>query len=467
VRSERIGKHKKSVLDTVRVLSEVLKDSADPNRTASVLTILDLAVLLRSLKSTEAQQAVLKRVGVLSVRDQDLAVGLFRELHLARSRFQQSVFVECRWRTLPPPGYLDLARALKLNVYSGSRLRPSVTSTPPRLFAAAVKSSPGSGCGNTNGGAALLKESSTPPCPSSKGAQREGPRAHIQLDIMGADKLSPASMRRGAQEGEQEADRKPGLRISLLLPPAPSSPSSSSSPATALVGPLNVVKRLTRDFGDKTLNPRFDTKFVVPLPVPRVLLPGSGSEFRPLMEWWAGGVLKVEVLDGERFNRDHFLGEIDLLLSQFLLSPVLSGTFPLTKQSVGDRVSGTITVAAYLHLPETPITASPSPAVSVLNETTDEDEGEGVGAVEPPVKMIAQSVRASRQRIPRKITSPITIPPLPPTPVPQPTSNADEVRRKKISECLDGLDALTGSTDELLLLASKLTRAVGKQKSSP
>jgi hypothetical protein len=183
------------------------------------------------------------------------------------------------------------------------------------------------------------------------------------------------------------------------------------------------------------------------------------------MEWWASGVLKIEVLDGERFNRENFLGEVDLLLSQFLLAPVMAGTFPLAKQSVGDRVSGTITVAAYLHLPETPATASPPPTLSVLSEET--DAGFSASAVEPPVKMISQSVR---QRIPRKVTSPITIPPLPPAPEPlpepRPISNADQVRRKQISECLVGLDALTGSTDELLLLASKLTRG-GKQKTSP
>ena len=464
VRSERVAKLKKAVTETHAVLAEVLRDPIDPNRApASVVTILDLAVLIRSLKSTEHKQTVLRRVG-LSIRDQDLAVGLFRELQLARSRFQQSVFLGCRWRALPPPGYLDLTKALKLNVYSESRVRPSVTSTPPRLFTAAAKCSPGSGS------AGLLKESSTPPCLPSKGARREGPRAHIQLDVMGADKLSPASMRRGAQEGELEADRKPGLRISLLLPPAPSSSSSSSSssPATTFVGPLVVVKRLSRDFGDKTLNPRFDTTFVVPLPVPLALYGSKSSlksDFRPLMEWWASGVLKIEVLDGERFNRENFLGEVDLLLSQFLLAPVMEGTFPLAKQSVGDRVSGTITVAAYLHLPETPATASPPPTLSVLSE-----ERFYESAVEPPVKMIAQSVRASRQRIPRKVTSPITIPPLPPAPAPlpepRPISNADQVRRKQISECLVGLDALTGSTDELLLLASKLTRG-GKQKTSP
>ena len=80
---------------------------------------------------------------------------------------------------------------------------------------------------------------------------------------------------------------------------------------------------------------------------------------KPLLHWWSSGCLQVDVMDGERFNQEIFLGQVILLLTGFLVllkSPdelEIVGSFPLEKRAghPSDRVSGTIRLAAYLHVP--------------------------------------------------------------------------------------------------------------------
>lgn len=76
--------------------------------------------------------------------------------------------------------------------------------------------------------------------------------------------------------------------------------------------------------------------------------------------------MKIEVFDAERFNEEIFLGEVSLLISNFLvpkklpfgpganrLTPIhIKGIFPLNKIQATDRVSGSISLDAYLHFPD-------------------------------------------------------------------------------------------------------------------
>jgi len=81
-----------------------------------------------------------------------------------------------------------------------------------------------------------------------------------------------------------------------------------------------------------------------------------------LLTNWADGIIRIEVLDGERFNTDVFLGSTSILLSSFCVAPQrskeqgsvreISGSFALEKAHITDRVSGSLFVHAYLHWPE-------------------------------------------------------------------------------------------------------------------
>ena len=119
---------------------------------------------------------------------------------------------------------------------------------------------------------------------------------------------------------------------------------------------------------------------------------GSGSALydhacNALLEYWSHGVIKIQIVDGERFNEDIFLGEVTLPLSAFLVNPwhqstpitttisithdpsgrvacysspsqsspgllQIAGTYPMSKIRPSDRVSGTLTLRAALRLPE-------------------------------------------------------------------------------------------------------------------
>ena len=388
-----------------------------------------------------------------------------------------------------------------------------------------------------------------PPCPASRGPQRGlGSRAHIQLEVLGADRLCAA--RKKQVPGGGTPDRKPGLRVTLLLPPVPVAVAASGAGAGAgagksgvggggsgvAVGPLSAVKKLSRDFTTATLHPRWDTTLHVPLPVPKSLLPtpelfvpasspakqrtpeveaqgeapllADARAYTALLDWWAGGVLRVEVVDGERFNSEIFLGQADLLLSQFLLNSSMGGTIPLAKASASDRVTGNITLHAYLHLPELSANADPlrpqlASGASLVTPSVTHSPSLGAGAGEQgeapaqPLR-IAKSVRMSQPRhktpspsvsvlravSPVRTDSPsasasasaaaagssATEPSSPPPPPPPPPSSrlpsaVETARRVQISQCLDGLDEVAASTDALLgLINSKMRRPAGQPR---
>lgn len=141
------------------------------------------------------------------------------------------------------------------------------------------------------------------------------------------------------------------------------------------------VQQETRDFHATTLNPQFDTSFALILPCNRAILssilageecaalspPGSScSELtdalynlicRALLQWWAQGSILIEVFDGERFNTEIFMGHVELLLSGFMVAIKkaddleMKGSFQLCKSKPTDRVSGSVKLHAYLHVP--------------------------------------------------------------------------------------------------------------------
>ena len=199
-------------------------------------------------------------------------------------------------------------------------------------------------------------------------------KPHIQLDILAADKLMPASKGPISRDinGSRIPDRKPCIRITLYFP-------------------NNIEKRPAyktgRDFTITTLNPRWNSTFYLPLSCPRQIVQAALDECvetgiditshsdallskvnKALVEWWSSGFISIQVIDGERFNEDIFLGEVTLLLSAFLVPPgsnkthaplisvdnqkckSIHGTFPLSKLHAHDRVSGSIKLASYLHL---------------------------------------------------------------------------------------------------------------------
>ena len=198
-------------------------------------------------------------------------------------------------------------------------------------------------------------------------------KPHIQLDILAADKLMPASKGPISRDinGCRIPDRKPCLRITLYFP-------------------NNIEKRPAyktgRDFTVTTLNPRWNSTFYLPLSCPRQVIQGALDECvesgidianpndvvvskvnKALVDWWSSGFISIQVIDGERFNEDIFLGEVTLLLSAFLVPPAsksnapvktvdndkcksMHGTFPLSKLHAHDRVSGSLKLASYLHL---------------------------------------------------------------------------------------------------------------------
>jgi hypothetical protein len=139
------------------------------------------------------------------------------------------------------------------------------------------------------------------------------------------------------------------------------------------------VQQETRDFHTTTLNPQFDTSFSLILPCNRAILNSiilaageesiggsSCSELtdtlynlicRALLQWWSQGSILIEVFDGERFNTEIFMGHVELLLSGFMVAIKkaddleMKGSFQLCKSKPTDRVSGSVKLHAYLHVP--------------------------------------------------------------------------------------------------------------------
>ena len=145
---------------------------------------------------------------------------------------------------------------------------------------------------------------------------------------------------------------------------------------------------------DATLNPTWQESLIIPLPTPKSLLPSAHYEqnksdsspplaqlpltsYRELLQFWGLGSLRIEIVDTDRFNSDIHLGEVTLLLSSLMSTTYasgrrqstsssssfstpttnsqhqleMSGTYPLSKGEGSSRVSGTVTLRAYTHLP--------------------------------------------------------------------------------------------------------------------
>ena len=72
------------------------------------------------------------------------------------------------------------------------------------------------------------------------------------------------------------------------------------------------------DSHEVTLDPVWNDTTYVPLPVPVSSSPTCAplSAEVLLREYWSRGTVKVEVLDGDRFNEDTHLGEVRLLIAR-------------------------------------------------------------------------------------------------------------------------------------------------------
>ena len=128
-----------------------------------------------------------------------------------------------------------------------------------------------------------------------------------------------------------------------------------------------------------TLNPQWNSTFILNLPSPRSVVqaitttpellqlynqnsPLSDAAYdaitKALLQWWSLGIVTIEVFDGERFNQEIFMGFFDLLLNGFMVlikkpeDLEIKGSFQLCKQKPTDRISGNIKLHAFMHTPE-------------------------------------------------------------------------------------------------------------------
>lgn len=487
--------------DTLRVLNDILHPSSVliPNRASNVSRsqnlIMTLGVISKIMKN-KGDARLLEQYGV-SPSDRDLAINLLRQFQINKSRLHDLIFCSSRWRSLPHPGYLDISRSIKINV-SLCKRKALTSNLPPRNASTDFPSSSSASRPIEHSASASMHTpprslrsvdtSLSPPCPPPKGPYRAGPRAHIQLDILGADNL--CTTRRS--NVSDVPNRKPCLRISLLLPAVPAKASGAGA------NELSIVRKISREFPIQTLHPRWDCTVHVPLPCPKGLYPSDDDliaakgrlldkkSYAALLDWWAGGLIKVEVVDGDRFNPDFFLGEATIYLSQFLLQQAVGGTFPLSKQNVTDRVTGTITMHAFLHLPEVSTLINESSKMSSPIDAICDAVLDGEVVQVFSAQKIARSVRTSQSRF-QKTPSPSTLRtispvqtsgsvigaeegislPLPPPP-PSLESYEDAAglsRRRQISACLDGLEIIQAGTDALLGQINDKLRA--KHRSTP
>ena len=207
---------------------------------------------------------------------------------------------------------------------------------------------------------------------------RQGPKAHIQLSVLGAENLMAANKSK-AKIDPLKPDRRPSLKATLYLPKAQTS-TMSHSPN---------VKDKEKKFHQCTLdappiptyNPVWTDSIYIPLPIPKALLPRVASpptsdivsDYKALLSYWGQGHIQIEIIDTERFNEDINLGEITLLLSSLCNTTFqkstsssssdpsvleVSGTYGLKKGKGSSRVSGSLSLRAYIHLPTISSTTS-------------------------------------------------------------------------------------------------------------
>jgi hypothetical protein len=141
----------------------------------------------------------------------------------------------------------------------------------------------------------------------------------------------------------------------------------------------------SKDYNVLTFNPKWNATFNFSLPCAKPVLKTyldrhptifgssvssssasslslSDSEYeglcKALLLFWSGGIIEIEIYDGERFNEEIFMGKVTLLISSFhpLIKKIteleMKGNYSLEKIKPIQRVSGTISLVAYLHIPE-------------------------------------------------------------------------------------------------------------------
>lgn len=222
----------------------------------------------------------------------------------------------------------------------------------------------------------------------------------IDLYIRGASKLIPATKGKVQKDssGSPIPDRQPSLRITVLMPRIPGGTDLKSTFSCKC------------DYPEHSLNPIWDRRFKLPLPVMSGLsffdindpsksaVQGSPpahhatfsnyeSAYRSHFKWWGCGAVKIEIVDIDRFNEDIFMGEATILMSS-LLGPIkdifrplrAAGDFELQKRIPTDRVSGFVSVSlsvcmpniAVSNMPQTGCSLSPVEGVGALTNVRDE-----------------------------------------------------------------------------------------------
>jgi hypothetical protein len=139
------------------------------------------------------------------------------------------------------------------------------------------------------------------------------------------------------------------------------------------------VFQTSKDYTTLTLNPKWNASFSMTLPFSKTVLRAaierhqintdnlyssslSDHDYdvvvKAMLQHWSSGIVEIEVFDGERFNEEIFMGKVNLLMTSFHLfikkfdDLEMKGNFQLDKYKATQRVSGSIYLHAFLHVPE-------------------------------------------------------------------------------------------------------------------
>jgi hypothetical protein len=242
---------------------------------------------------------------------------------------------------------------------------------------------------------------------------------------------------------------------------------------------LRKTHQVYREYNITTLNPQWDETFYLPLPCPKSVISSTQSyeeQCEELLKYWGSGNINIQIVDGERFNEEIFLGEVSLLLSTLLVPSSAThgrerrkhtleatGSYSLNKLQSTDRVSGSLQLHAYIHLPDPqylhdilhPAIRSSSSAMNDMSIISDAGSELSYGAGYDPAAPVISSKVLSQQTIQRmskksprltssSIKSPTTIKPClssSPNTVHQPA--ASNARNKRMSMIADVSKCLT------------------------
>ena len=408
LRSEGARAIVSSIDDIIRVVADV----ADPSASSRGH---NMRAVVEVISKSVAAGNELFSYPSLSSSDVMFIQKLLKQLQLNRKKFHSLFFTGSRFRSFPKPGFVDIGNAITsllrhtgsaagskgfvardgkivahtspptfktrkqslplkkdkpaVSVFSfsghrgpaadmGERVKKDISLSPEKksMISSLRKVQLSSAqLGTPTVNPPFASEQSTPP-------SRDASRAFVYLQVASAANLMPARRGAGGGSAARVADRKPGLRIGLHLPSEPNGQSRKINAAAADWDDPSIAH---------TLDPTWNKSFSLPLPCPRGVLQAAvdgaadtGAAYKAacdaLLDFWASGFLSIQVVDGERFNQEIFLGEVTLLLSAFLVkrnSREVSGTFPLSKQQVADRVSGSLLLKAQLQLPDESIIA--------------------------------------------------------------------------------------------------------------